>query len=74
MVYFLNKTQMVLSFAAIFQRSVCDIAGFIKHEVPEEAEHDLCFCEIPTVFLLLYYSEFILAFELLGVKFYIATS
>lgn len=72
--YFLNETQIGLSSAAVFQRSMCDTATFIKHEVSEEAEHDLCFCEIPTVFLLLYYFQFILTFELLGVKFYIAAS
>lgn len=51
---------MVLNSAAQFKRFMCDTAVFIKHEVLEEPEHDLWFYEIPVVFLLPYYPEFIL--------------
>lgn len=60
MFYFLNETGMVLSSAAQFQRFMCDTVVFVKHEVLEKPEHDLCFYEIPVVFLLPYYPEFIL--------------
>lgn len=51
---------MVLSSVAQFQRFMCDTVVFVKHEVLEKPEHDLCFYEIPVVFLLPYYPEFIL--------------
>lgn len=34
---------MVLSSAAQFQQFMCDAAVFVKHEVLEESERDLCF-------------------------------
>lgn len=56
MFYVLNKNWG----GSEFRNLMWDTAVFVSHEVLEEPEHDLCFYEIPVVFLLPYYAKFTL--------------